>query len=418
MFFLTLFFAEGNVWAKNNVVAVRVGVQPANVSRFVLEVTEKPEFDVGYLDNPRRFYLDVKNLDFTKVKMESVRAGAITGVSIGTSGNVIKFSLEVSNPVRVKKSFVLNPVSSAGNYRLVVDLESVSETEFAKLVSDKSNTNAGNDNAKGGVVAATKSDASKTTVNTVSTQSKTVTKTVISKTTTVNRGNSGKVQDDKKIIVIDAGHGGKDPGTIGVNGTYEKTIALAFARQLRDILVKNSSYKVILTREGDTFIPLQDRAKVAERNNAALFVSIHLNSSSNKQTNGFSIYTLSEQATDDEARKIAEKENAADLLGIGSFEGYDAVTKNILGDLLQTQVKIASVEFANEVVSQVKQDVPCIYHPHREAPFVVLRSSIPSVLMEVGFLSNKDEEKKLNQKWYREKLSYSFARAIDNVLKN
>ena len=227
-----------------------------------------------------------------------------------------------------------------------------------------------------------------------------------------------KVEDERKIIVIDAGHGGKDPGTIGVNGTYEKTIALAIARQLRDILVKNPMYKVILTREGDTFIPLQERAKIAERNNATLFVSIHLNSSSNKQTHGFSIYTLSEKATDDEARKIAEKENAADLLGIGSFEGYDAVTKNILGDLLQTQVKIASVEFATEVVKQVKQDTNCIHDPHREAPFIVLRSSIPSVLMEVGFLSNKDEEKKLNQKWYREKLSYSFARAIDKILKN
>ena len=221
-----------------------------------------------------------------------------------------------------------------------------------------------------------------------------------------------------RVICIDAGHGGKDPGTIGQNGTYEKVIALSLAKQLRDILVKNPDYRVILTRDNDTFIQLQDRAKIAERENANIFVSIHLNSSPNKQTHGFSIYTLNEKATDDEARKIAEKENAADLLGIGSFEGYDNITKNILGDLLQTQVKIASVELATEMVNQVKQEISCIYQPHREAPFIVLRSSIPSVLIEAGFLSNKEEEKRLNQKWYREKMAYSFARAIDKVLKD
>ena len=296
------------------------------------------------------------------------------------------------------------PIKDGANYRLVLDLEQASGDEFSKLAGGAKSSS-----KKENVVEEEVFLSNKKAVNNKVVSNKTSSNTGKKNVKPVNN-------QSKKIIVIDAGHGGKDPGTIGSGGTYEKTIALALAKQLRDILVKNPNYKVILTRNDDTFIQLQDRAKIAERNNASIFISIHLNSSPNKKTNGFSIYTLSEKATDDEARKIAEKENAADLLGIGSFEGYDTVTKNILGDLLQTQVKIASVELANAVVDQIKKDVACIYHPHREAPFIVLRSSIPSVLIEAGFLSNKDEEKKLNQKWYREKMAYSFARAIDGIL--
>ncbi len=393
LIFCIFFTGVSGSFAKNRGIVVRTGIQPMNISRFVFEMTEDASYKIIYLDNPKRVVVDFPNIDVSNVSKEALKSGFISDVRIGSlDTKTSRVVLDLSSYARVKNSFILKPIGNNKNYRFVMDIESVSKEEFAKLLGKKVEE-----------------------VIEEKPQSKPVANTQRKKPT---KQNIAQKKSNKKVIVLDAGHGGKDPGTIGVNGTYEKVIALSIAKQLRDILVKNPDYKVILTRENDTFIQLQDRAKIAERENANIFVSIHLNSSPNKQTHGFSIYTLNEKATDDEARKIAEKENAADLLGIGSFEGYDNITKNILGDLLQTQVKIASVELATEIVSQVRQEVSCIQQPHREAPFIVLRSSIPSVLIEAGFLSNKDEEKKLNQKWYREKMAYSFARAIDKILKD
>ena len=355
-------------YTKNIALIARTGIQPNNISRFVLETYLSPSYTINY-NSTDSINITLTNTDISNINTKDINKGVIKFIDIIKTDNILR--LQTKTPVKIHKVFVLSPSDSIKNYRLVIDLVSISN---------------------------------KPTIQT----------RTISSSHKQNIYKNNKIS--KKVIVIDAGHGGKDPGTIGVGGTYEKNIALSMARQLRDVLLKNPNYNVILTRDNDTFIKLQDRAKIAERNHASLFISIHLNSSPNKKTNGFSIYTLSEKATDEEAKKIAEKENAADLLGIGAFEGYDTITKNILGDLLQTQVKIASVDIANAVVSQVKKELPCIYNPHREAPFVVLRSATPSVLMEIGFLSNKDEEKKLNQKWYREKMAYSIARAIDSVL--
>lgn len=407
--FLGIVLLSGPVFAKNKGITLRTGIQPMNISRFVMEMSEDTTYKILYLDNPKRVVIDIPEMDVSNVLKDSLKSGFISDVRVGNlDPKTARVVLDLSSYARVKNSFVLKPLGNNKNYRLVLDIESVSKEEFAKLLGH---------NMEDVIVE----EAPKIVVKPVSSTSNTTITTKKTTITTTKKGTKKNIavkKDNKKTIVIDAGHGGKDPGTIGVGGTYEKVIALSMAKQLRDILAKNPDYRVILTRENDTFIQLQDRAKIAEKENATIFVSIHLNSSPNKQTHGFSIYTLNEKATDDEARKIAEKENAADLLGIGSFEGYDNITKNILGDLLQTQVKIASVELATEMVNQVKQEVACIYQPHREAPFIVLRSSIPSVLIEAGFLSNREEEKKLNQKWYREKMAYSFARAIDKILKN
>ena len=406
------------VFAKNRGINLRTGIQPMNISRFVMEMSEDTTFKILYLDNPKRVVVDIPDIDVSNVTKEALKSGFISDVRVGQlDKNTSRVVLDLSSPAKVKNSFILKPLGVNKNYRLVMDIESVSGADFSKLLGQKF------EDVIDEEVVVTKNNVKNAGTVTFVTRTNVTGNANKNSTLPVKQKKNMKQniavkKNSKKIIVIDAGHGGKDPGTIGVNGTYEKNIALAFAKQLREILKKNPDYKVVLTREDDTFIPLQERAKIAEHENASIFVSIHLNSSPNKQTHGFSIYTLNEKATDDEARKIAEKENAADLLGIGSFEGYDNITKNILGDLLQTQVKIASVELATEIVSQVKQEISCIYQPHREAPFIVLRSSIPSVLIEAGFLSNKEDEKKLNQKWYREKMAYSFARAIDKVLKD
>lgn len=388
----------------NDAILFRTGIQSGNVSRFVLETSKKPAYSFFYLDNPQRIVIDIKNLDISKVKKEFSKAGFIDEVRFGDFDNdTARIVLDLSSFAKVKKDFVLNPIGDNVNFRLVFDIESASKQEFNNLVSNSSKSSSSSSSSSTSIqeeVEIFSSNSSKTQI----------------KTTKVISKNSASKNNDKKIIVIDAGHGGKDPGAIGIGGTKEKNIVLSMAKQLRDILKKNSNYKVIMTRDTDIFLPLAERSYIAEKNNADLFISIHADSSPKKTTKGFSIYTLSEKATDEESKKLAEKENASDLIGIGTFDSYDKITKNILGDLMQTQIKIASVEIADEIVKQVKQDVLCVEKPVREAPFMVLRSSVPSVLAEMGFLSNKDEEKKLNQKWYREKLAYSLARAIDKIL--
>ncbi len=418
--------------AANNAIVFRTGIQSGNVSRFVLETSQNPVYNIFYLENPSRVVIDVADLNISNVKKESSKSGFISDVRASVfDKNTARIVLDLGNYAKIKNHFVLNPINSNKNYRFVVDIENATSSEFKNLVKNHysypssnyisksdgimeielSSSGSGNKSSEKVVVKETvkKSGNGDTTTKT--------TTTTTTKITTKTTSSAPKI-DKPKIIVIDAGHGGKDPGTIGATGTQEKNIVLSMAKQLRDILKKNPQYKIIMTRETDIFLPLRERSEIAEKNNATFFISIHADSSPKKTTKGFSIYTLSEKATDEESKRIAEKENASDLMGIGTFDSYDAVTKNILGDLMQTQVKIASVEMATEIVNQVRQDVPCVDRPSREAPFTVLRSAVPSVLVEMGFLSNQEEEKKLNQKWYREKLAYSLARGIDKMLKD
>ncbi len=359
--------------AKNIALNIRTGSQPNKITRFVLDTTEYIYYNVNY-DKNKTINIKIKDTDLSSIKINNKEASIIKDIKIDTKNSNIFLNLKDYS--KIKNVFLLKPMDHSKYFRLVIDLIPTFQTEYNNLVNKK-------------------------------------TEKIITKQKTIQ-----PTKKEKKIIVIDAGHGGKDPGTIGQNGTYEKDIALYLAKELKNIIEQNPNFKVILTRDNDTFIKLQERAKIAERAKANLFLSIHLNSSQNKNTHGFSLFTLSEKATDEEAKKIAEKENASDLIGVNSFENYDVITKNILGDLLQTQIKTASVDVANTIVNEIKKEIYCINNPHREAPFMVLRSSIPSILLEVGFLSNLEEEKRMNQKWYRQKIATHIANAINKVLGN
>ncbi|MDR1476711.1 MAG: N-acetylmuramoyl-L-alanine amidase [Rickettsiales bacterium] len=405
--------------AKNSAVAARTGIQSGNVSRFVLETLAPPEYSIFYLDNPQRIVVDVQNLGFSNMKREAPASGFISNVRTGAlDAKISRFVLDLAKAAKVKSHFVLRPISGNRNHRLVVDVEAAGNDEFADIA--KKNLT----HVSTGFMAMAKNGTDEEEIvstgapGTIRPSTSDAVKLRPASKPPASAAKSGAEKTNRpKIIVIDPGHGGQDPGAIGKGGTKEKDIVLSMARQLRDILKRNSEYTVLMTRETDIFIPLRERAEFAEKRNASLFVSVHADSSPKKTTKGFSVYTLSERATDEESKKIAEKENAADLLGVGTLSGYDDVTRSILGDLLQAQVKIASAELANEMVRQVSQDLLCVENPHREAPFTVLRSAIPSVLIETGFLSNAEEEKKLKQKWYRDKLAYSLARAVDAILK-
>lgn len=204
------------------------------------------------------------------------------------------------------------------------------------------------------------------------------------------------VKPKRQIVALDPGHGGKDPGAIGAKGTYEKWITIAMAQEVGRKLEATGRYDVLLTRHEDVFIPLPDRVRLARAGNAALFVSLHANSIANHAIRGFSVYTLSDEASDDFAAALAKKENAADRIGGVDFSRHPKEVRSILMDLMHRETANNSTVMAETVVSTLHGPFEPLEHTHRQANFAVLRApDIPSVLVEMGFLSNIDDEKLL-----------------------
>jgi len=223
----------------------------------------------------------------------------------------------------------------------------------------------------------------------------------------------------KKIIFIDPGHGGVDPGTIGASGTYEKHITLAMARQLKSELNKIGRFQALLTRNRDIFVPLRDRVARARDAGADLFISIHADATKNRKTRGLSVYTLSELASDRETAALAEKENKADLIAGINFSEETPEISNILIDLTRRLSMNESAKFAIGLVRQLRHQTKVLRNTHRFAGFAVLKApDVPSVLVELGFLSNRKDEKALKDKKFRAKLAKGMVRAVIGYFSN
>ncbi|MES2728711.1 MAG: N-acetylmuramoyl-L-alanine amidase [Pseudomonadota bacterium] len=226
---------------------------------------------------------------------------------------------------------------------------------------------------------------------------------------------------DPFIVVIDAGHGGTDPGATAVNGTLEKNIVLGITRELRDQLRADPRYRVFLTRDNDRFIKLADRVKIARQHKADLFISIHADSlPSKRNAEGASFYTISKQASDAQTAKLAEKENKADLLGGVNIEHEDRMVENILLDLITRDTVNHSKFFASQLMAAYRhKNLKTLTPAHRSAGFAVLKAAdIPSVLIEVGFLSNPDEARRLSDLDERRRIADVLKSAIDLYVPN
>ncbi len=216
-----------------------------------------------------------------------------------------------------------------------------------------------------------------------------------------------------RTVVIDPGHGGIDPGAIGLSGIYEKHITLAAAREIKARLEATGHYRVMLTRDRDIFIALRDRMEFARENKADLFVSLHADTIRDKGVRGLSVYTLSEKASDREAAELAERENKVDILAGVDLSNASAEVSDILIDLAQRETMNQSSKFANSLVDELTRSVKVLRNPHRFAGFVVLKSpDVPSVLIEMGFLSNPDDEKALRSPQHRRKFADAIAGAV------
>jgi N-acetylmuramoyl-L-alanine amidase len=219
----------------------------------------------------------------------------------------------------------------------------------------------------------------------------------------------------KRIIVIDPGHGGIDPGAIGEAGTYEKNVVLAMGLELRRQLAATGRYEVVLTRDDDSFIRLRDRLQISRESEGELFISLHADSLRQaQQVAGLAIYTLSERASNEEAARLAQKENRADILGGVDLSDQEDIVTQILIDLAQRDANNKSIRVAELMVDELAGVTTMLRRQRQQAGFVVLKSpDMPSVLIELGYLSNPREEQVLRDPAYLAKLATALVRAID-----
>jgi N-acetylmuramoyl-L-alanine amidase len=219
----------------------------------------------------------------------------------------------------------------------------------------------------------------------------------------------------RPIVVLDPGHGGLDPGAIGLSGVYEKDIALDAARLVARQLETSRRYRVVFTRTSDEFVPLQDRVARARAAEGDLFLSIHADALPDPEMRGASVFTLSEKASDKEAAALAARENKVDLIAGIDLSRHAPEVSSILIDLARRQTNNQSIQLARRLVIDLGQDVLMLNNSHRSAGFAVLKApDIPSALVEMGCLSNRQEEHALRMPSYRQKVAIGIARSISD----
>ena len=347
--------------ARNSLRNVRTGVQPGNKTRLVIETSARPSYEISYPTNQIVITLSntAANPDLSPKMASGTLVRAITQAQ---SGDTLKIIADLTKPAAEipRDSIMLLSPNGDNDYRLVLDFAAAS-----------------------GAVAAT---------------------TQQQKTTAPSR---------KYVVVIDAGHGGKDPGCIGKGGTQEKNIVLSVAKKLKTKL-DAAGFQTYLTRSNDTYLKLAQRAFIGEKRHADLFLSLHANANPSRAMKGFSIYTLSEKASDEEAQKLADAENAADKIDVSGFEQFDKDIRIALSSLQQHAVAEMSVEYANGAASAFKR-AKITQKPGpdvRHAPFAVLRSTVPGALIELGHLSNASEEKLLKTAAHQNKLVDAIVKSV------
>ena len=354
--------------APNSLKSIRTGMQPGGKTRLVIETTNRPSYTLSYGEKQLTVNLSNTNgkSDVNTKLANGTLISRITQIQDGTTLQITGALTGAIDALEKNQIMVLEP-NGDNDYRLVLDFVAGAGRGINSSVATK--------------------DTKKNE----------------------NQNNQAK----QHIIVIDAGHGGKDPGCIGRGGTKEKTVVLSVAKKLKNKLDANG-FKTFLTRSNDTYLKLADRAEIAEKKHADLFISLHANANPSRDMRGFSIYTLSEKASDEEAQKLADSENAADKIDVNGFEQFSKDIRVALSALQQHAVAELSEEYANGCAKSLnrasieQQKGPAVRH----APFAVLRSTVPGALIELGHLSNKKEENLLKSDDHQNKLVAAIVKSI------
>lgn len=347
-------------------------------TRFVIDLEEAVEFAAFTLADPYRVVIDVPELDFSGLAENSRDGRGLVGtfryglIAKGKSRMV----LDLTEPVNIDESFVLESLEGQPA-RLVFDLVPASREEFLEGV---------------GKLKSVGNLPTKAPLASVPTP----------------KG------PGKMVIVLDPGHGGIDDGAIGPGGAKEKELVLQFAMDVRDALKRHGGFEVLMTRDDDTFIALDERVEFARTNGAQLMVSIHADTVTQAYVSGATVYTLDETASDDLSRMLADKENRSDTIaGVELTDKPDDVA-DILIDLARRETKNLSISFARRLLGDIKPAMKLNKNPRRSADFRVLTApDVPSVLVELGYLSNSNDEKLLGSPEWRKKVAARFASSIE-----
>ena len=331
-------------------------------TRIVIDKEEDTLFNIQTSDNYVIISFDdaeVLSETFSNIFFKDNR---IEKVRIKREKSTIKLIVHVGRKFNVKH-FTLNPNSKYKHHRLVVDIID-SETEITKKIIE--------------------SDEPPSLRN-------------------------------QKIILIDAGHGGEDPGAVGRNKSLEKNVNLAIAKKLVGLINKNKDFNAVLSRSGDYYVPLTKRLTIAQEQNVSMFISIHADSVESISAKGASVYTLSEKGNNSKlARQLEESQNVVDQFGgVETVIDNDQFLKNILTDYSRKDKEKQSFQLAQEIISELGKAGPIHKKLPQKANFVVLKSpSIPSVLVETAFISNPTQEKRLTNKNQQQKIAQSIYKGI------
>ncbi len=349
-------------------------------TRIVMDFNEEPEFEVHYLDAPARIVVDFPAVGFSFPTKDLAPTGLFSDIRFGSMGEgSARLVLTAKKPVQV--AIAETKVEDEGKvFRFVLDTEIATKQKFADLLK--------NQNWQALAPATTAS----------------VTPDIVQKSS----------RQSDFMIAVDAGHGGIDAGAKGgVTGTDEKVITLTFAKQLADRLNQIPGIKAFLTRDDDVFLALSERVTLARQQNANLFISIHADTLKQKGIRGATVYTISDRASDRMAQDLAERENLSDQIAGVAVQNAQPEVADILLDLTRRETQAFSVTLAENIVKSFEGQVGLINNPHRYAGFQVLRAhDVPSVLLELGFLSNPDDEKLLLDEKWRAKVADTLAVAV------
>jgi N-acetylmuramoyl-L-alanine amidase len=363
--------------AASSVIGVRTGEQ-AEATRFVMDLSAEVDFKVFLLDRPYRVVVDFPLLEWQVPGTPTVQRGLIDGVRFGLFDRVTsRLVLDVNKPVEVRRTFVLPP-SGSSPYRFVIDLAEVAADKFKRVAAVPAQPTGLISLVKPAAPAETKSEG-------------------------------------LRVVILDPGHGGIDPGTIGRRGAFEKTLTLAIAKETRRALEATGRYRVFLTREEDVFVRLKARVAFARQQDADLFISLHADSLSDRTVRGASVYTLSEKASDREADALAQRENKEDLIEDDDLDEYEEDTVAILIDYASRKTLNLSARFASIVLPELERAGKTLRKGHRFAGFAVLKAhDVPSVLIELGYLSNPTDERQLTTPDFQKLIGRSIQRAVDS----
>ena len=354
-------------------------------TRFIADLSKKVEVKVFALGNPYRVIVDAADVSFQMPDgIGNEQRGLVKAFRFGLfAPGKSRIVLDIGGPFLIDHSFVLGARDDQPA-RLVIDLVPTDEKTFlAKQREQRSKTQ---EEAKEPIPLAASAPSG-----------------------------------EKPIVVLDPGHGGVDSGAKSANGVLEKNVVLAFAKRLRQKLEASGRYQVHMTRDDDTFLPLKERVRFAREKGAGLFISLHADYFPTEidDARGATVFTLSEKASDDEARALAAKENLSDAIaGVELPDDSDEVVTNILIDLAQRETNNRSVVMARSIVGELAAKGRLHTRQLRSAGFRVLKApDVPSVLLELGFLSNEEDEKQLTSEAWRDRMAGAIRDAVESYFK-